>query len=234
MVDRLAVPSIRDSKCGNRKQNKRYAEDIIKWIEDGEKLLAGRPEAFHPASLFRERPILPDQPLIVTRFAGECFWFLKDILAHMRQQAKSIIDIGFGAHGNSGQDQKLAAEVAAGLMAEHGLPATYSSENSVYCTVARLCFEAITGRSSENGEDIRRACRVIAQEHAADESTQLGLPPSAMLSANYLILASLAKELRKSGDIGTEKAPKSSFLYRTETHKKSAFLCWRKSGKSCQ
>ena len=122
---------------------------------------------------------------------------MKDILAHMRQQAKSIIDIGFGAHGNSGQDQKLAAEVAAIFMAEHGLPATYSSENSVYCKVARLCFEAITGRSSENGEDIRRACTVIAQQHPAEE---------AMLSANYHILASMAKELRKSGDIGTEKA----------------------------
>ena len=197
MVDMLTVPSIRDSKCGNRKQNERYAEDIIKWIDDGEKLLAGRPEAFHPDSLFREGRILPDQPLIVTRFAGERARLLKDILADLRQQAKSIIDIGFGAHGNSGQDQKLAAEVAAGLMGEHGLPATYSSENSVYCKVARLCFEAITGRSSENGEDIRRACRVIAQQHPAEE---------AMLSANYHILASMAKELRKSGDIGTEKA----------------------------
>jgi len=199
MVDKLTSPSIRDFKCGNRKQNKKYAEDIIKWIEDGEKLLAGRPEAFHPASLFRERPILPDQPLIVTGFAGELARFLKDILAHMRQQAKSIIDIRFGAHGNSGQDQKLAAEVAAIFMAEHGLPATYSSENSVYCKVARLCFEAITGRSSENGEDIRRACTVIAQQH----------PEEATLSANYHILASMAKvakELRKSGDIGTEKA----------------------------
>jgi len=103
------------------------------------------------------------------------------------------------AHGNSGQDQKLAAEVAAIFMAEHGLPATYSSENSVYCKVARLCFEAITGHSSENGEDIRRACTVIAQQH----------PEEATLSANYHILASMAKvakELRKSGDIGTEKA----------------------------
>jgi len=35
MVDKLTSPSIRDFKCGNRKQNKKYAEDIIKWIEMG-------------------------------------------------------------------------------------------------------------------------------------------------------------------------------------------------------
>jgi hypothetical protein len=208
MVHGLTTPSIRDSKCGNRKQNKRYAEEVIKWIDDGQRLLAGRPETFDPLSLFREEPIEPDwPPLVVGRSEGKRARSLRAILAGMRRQAKLIIDNKIGAHGNSGQDQKLAAEVAAGLMAEHGLPAAYSSENSVYCKVARLCFEAITGRSSENGEDIRRACRVIAQEPPPGElATQLGLPSLAMLSAKVHILASMAKELRKSGDIGTEKA----------------------------
>jgi hypothetical protein len=199
IVDMLTLPSIRDSKFGNRKQNKRYAEEVIKWIDDGQRLLDGRQDTFDPSSLFREKPIEPDGPTIVVGwFERERARSLKDILADMRRQAELIIDNEIGAHGNSGQDQKLAAEVAVGFVAGHGLPATYSSENSVYCKVARLCFEAITGRSSENGEDIRRACRVIAQEHPAAGLAKLGLPCLRSLDLPSLTMASAIRHIGES------------------------------------
>jgi hypothetical protein len=198
LIGRLKWPSMRDPKIGNRKQNKRYAEEVIKWIEDGHRLLAGRPDTFDSALPFGELSIYYDPSLVpvVPVSAGERARSLKDILAGIRRQAKFIIDNEIGAHGNSGQDQKLAAELALGLVATYGLPATYSSENSVYCKVARLCLEAITGRSSENAEDIRRACRVVPQEHPAVE---LGEPSLALTSAWLQITASMLREVRKRG-----------------------------------
>src|SRR5262249_47148851 len=206
LIDGLTWPGIREPKFGNRKQNKRYAEEVVKWIEDGHKLLAGRAGTFDAALLFREEH--PDNAsldaLFVTKSACERARSLKNILAGIRRQAKFIIDNEIGAHGNSGQDQKLTAELALGLVGEHGLPATYSSENSVYCRVARLGFEAITGRSFENGEDIRRACRVVAQENP--ELVQMLArrerpSKSAFGLAMLHISDSKLRQMRKSGDV---------------------------------
>ena len=48
-IDRLRTP--RDPEY--RKQNANYAKEVIKWIDNGLKLLAGRAGAFPPALLFR-------------------------------------------------------------------------------------------------------------------------------------------------------------------------------------
>jgi hypothetical protein len=255
LIGDLTSSCIRDSKYGNRKQNKRHAQKVIDWIEDGHSLLAGRPDTFDAALLFREEPTDPNWTLdaasarqslhrtgerntgakgfaaimrarvqymrdefsVMTESARR-ERSLKGILAGMRRQAKFIIDNEIGAHGNSGQDQKLAAEVALALVAKHGLPATYSSESSVYCNVARLCFEAITGRYFENGEEIYRACKLVAMEHPAVECTQLAPGLSPLLALFFVkthIAVCLRRELRLRGrtdadfdleSIGTENA----------------------------
>lgn len=210
LIEDLRAPGIRDFQFGNRSQNKRYAEKVIKWIEDGHRLLAGRPGVFDVALLFHNEPIDPDLgELFVPEFASERARSLKDILAGIRRQAKSIVKNRIGAHGNCGQDQKLAAQVAQGLVAKHGLPAAYSSENSVYCAVARLCFETITGRRPMNA-DILRACRDVGQEFPAKELALLAKKgrssPFAMGLTELHIIISKRREARKSGSIGLDLA----------------------------
>jgi len=212
LIHKGTVPRIRGSQFGNRKQNKRYAEQLIKWIEDGQRLLGGCPDTFDPVLLFRKEPIDPDRTVSVKESAAARARSLKDILSHIPRQATLIKNDEIGAHGNSGQDQILAAEVALALVIAHGLPARYSSENSVYCKVARLCFEAMTGRHSENGKDIRRACKHIATEHPAVKSAR----PSMVLSfVNSHLAGLLLRELRKIG-IGDR-----DFTFREPRYRKS-------------
>ena len=89
---------------------------------------------------------------------------LKDVLAGMREECDLIIEMKVGAHGNHGHEQQRAAWASGDLMDQHGLKWGYSSESSPFCTVARLLFEAMTGRYDEN---IARACRVVARDRNA-------------------------------------------------------------------
>ena len=138
---------------------------MIKWIDDGLKLLAGRAEAFPPSMLFRQET---DEPIIsvydkygVVIAGRRQLRSLKDVLAGMREECDLIIEMKVGAHGNHGHEQQRAAWASGDLMDQHGLKWGYSSESSPFCTVARLLFEAMTGRYDEN---IARACRDVARD----------------------------------------------------------------------
>ena len=65
---------------GYRKNNKKYAADIIKWIEEGQRLLRGRPDTIHPALLFRQMGLHDwgnllffgeQKPAATDRYAGQ-------------------------------------------------------------------------------------------------------------------------------------------------------------------
>ena len=175
-VDSLRTPC--DPSRIYRKQNANYAKDVIKWIDDGLKLLAGRAEAFPPSMLFRQET---DEPIISARYrrylilagfpAHEKYGVviagrrqlrsLKDVLAGMREECDLIIEMKVGAHGNHGHEQQRAARASGDLMDQHRLKWGYSSESSPFCTVARLLFEAMTGRYDES---IARACRDVARD----------------------------------------------------------------------
>jgi hypothetical protein len=159
----------RDLDSGLRKQNKKYAEEVIEWIKMGERLLIPRRDTVRPDYFFLDWD--------ARRSAVVRMQSLEIIFGYMRGQAEWIIKQRVGEHGNAGQAQLVAAEVALSLMEQHDLPLTYSSETSVYRTVARLIFEAMTGRVSKNGADIARACKYKVLEHneelAADAEDEL-------------------------------------------------------------
>ena len=167
-IDRLRTPC--NPRGEYRKQNANYAKDVMKWIDDGLKLLAGRADAFPPALLFRQEqtkesiiPIYKEYGMVITD--RQQLRSLKDVLAGMREECDRIIEMKVGAHGNLGHEQHRAAWASGDLMDQHGLGWAYSSESSPFCTVARLLFEAMTGRYDE---DIARACRFVAFEHNGD------------------------------------------------------------------
>jgi hypothetical protein len=127
-----------------RKHSAKYAADIFKWIDEGEKLLISR-----------------RRPFLIYEAQGRR---LKDIFADMREQCRR--HRGFGVHGNAGHIQEEAASFASNLLLDHGLPLTYSSETSTFRKIARLFFEARVGTAA-NGADIARACRIIALDWKA-------------------------------------------------------------------
>jgi hypothetical protein len=142
--------SASDVGLGLRKKNKKYAEEVIEWIRAGERLLTCRTDTISPIYLFSN----PETKLSV-----------EIALADMRQHCESILKHKVGEHGNAGREQINAAWFAVELMERYGLPLTYSSETSVYRTVARLIFEAKAGQASESGGDIARACKSVALEY---------------------------------------------------------------------
>jgi hypothetical protein len=156
-VDRWQRP---DLSPGLRKQNKKYAEEVIEWIKTGERLLTPRRDTVRPSYFFSDWNELLLQKNALVRMRS-----LKKIFDDMRRQCEWIIEQKIGEHGNAGQEQVRAAWAAVDLMERHGLPLAYSSENSAYRTVARLLFEAMTGRTSKNGADIARACKSVVLEH---------------------------------------------------------------------
>jgi hypothetical protein len=174
IIKKLRRP--RPPYVGYRRQNRKYAEDVIKWIEKGEKLLLEHHDTIHPELLFcqgfNEGSFVADED-------RKRLQQLKDILDSMRRQCSLIVNSKFGKHGNAGQDQERAAWAAAGLIMDAGLPLTYTSESSAYCTVALLLFKAMTGKESGNGSHIMKACRAIAQMILAwisDEANSTPVP----------------------------------------------------------
>jgi hypothetical protein len=145
---------------GYREQNKKYAKAVSNWIEKGEGLLSKHHGTIDPALLFGQGF---EGLFFITDENEKHLQQLKDTLGSMQQQCNLIVSSKFGIHRNEGLDQNRAAWAAAHLMLDHGLPLTYSSEISDYCTVASLLFEAMTGKESGNGSHIMKACRMVAR-----------------------------------------------------------------------
>jgi hypothetical protein len=167
VIRRLRTP--RPPSFRYRRKNAKYARDVIKWVEHGQKLLTGRPDAFPPALLFRQERTKPSYEFLTTYLPGlQQLRKVKDILVGMRQQCDVIIEGKVGVHGLAGHNQERAAWEAVDLMERHGLRVASRSENSAFCTVASLLFVAMAGKSSMNSTGIARACRKVAQERNAD------------------------------------------------------------------
>ena len=137
---------------GFRKDNAQHAAKIIKWIQEGQSLLAS---SSHVPSEF----LFLDVPALNENRADH----FTAILHAMREKCEWLLQSKPGAHRNSGFQQERAAAIARGLMEKHGLPLAYSSPTSAYRTTARLFLEGMTGQTSPGGEDIERACQVVAK-----------------------------------------------------------------------
>jgi hypothetical protein len=140
---------------GYRRENTDYAAKLIEWIEQGQVLLAEPVTGIPPGSIFVDAVSLGQPEGRHIQFGA--------ILTQMREQCEWIVQNKIGVHGKSGYQQERAAIIARGLMEKYGLPLAYSSPTSAYRTTARLFFEGMTEETLDGGEDIERACKVVAQ-----------------------------------------------------------------------
>jgi hypothetical protein len=128
---------------GYRKENAKHAAQMLKWIEEGEKLLGAAPDLF--VRLYKPLDAMTSN------------------LGYMRSLCEFIIREKPGEHGGSGRHQWIAAAAARALLTYYKLPIVYSSANSRFRAVARLYYEAIADRPLKDDEDIERACRAVAR-----------------------------------------------------------------------
>jgi hypothetical protein len=154
---------------GNRKANKAYAREIIRWINEGQKLIAGVPETIFLALFCHEQNAPLNSPEAMEALTGPALakhakftaW-----LANLRARCEWVIQKNIGEHGHAGSVQKQAAIAAINLCEKFGRPLAWSSPTSAYRTVARLLYEAMTGEYDKN---IERACELMASRRTQTE-----------------------------------------------------------------
>jgi hypothetical protein len=148
---------------GNRQANEKYARRILKWIDDGDNLLAEVPESHLLPLLFGHKqnaPVnTPERLESLIRQAKTEFTGFADSLAMVRSRCEFIIQAKVGEHGNAGHVQDRAAIGAISLCEKFGQPLAWSSLTSAYRTVASCIYEAMTG---EYDRDMERACESMA------------------------------------------------------------------------
>lgn len=155
---------------GYRKANGEYAKKLNKWLEDGERLVKAHPDNFNFHFVFSPTPTAGESMPSLMHRAEERYDFFLAILVQMRRQCEWIIENKFGEHGHAGYQQERAATAARELMERHRLPLAYSSPTSTYRSVARLFYQAMMGEA--DGEDIERACEVVARGPAIVIATE--------------------------------------------------------------
>ena len=153
----------------NQKKNLDYAAKVIRWIDEGTKLLSHPPEGFNEFTLFapEDREFLPW--LKATRGWATVYEALQNAdkrwdklraqldvqLSMLRDRCKWISKHKFGEHGGASYQQERAARAALMVVLKCGIAATYSNTNSIYCRVAAVFYEELTGKVDK---EIRRAC----------------------------------------------------------------------------
>jgi hypothetical protein len=189
MIDRLRSRAQKPPRLGYQTDNEKYAKKVIKWINEGQKLYASRPPGL-PDLLSWPGPFVPTEfeyadlmeeagpyqtgvaktleeaerlnvepaPEVISGL-GHVF----SILGAVRQECERIINTKQGVHHNARSRQYHAAFEAQSLALKHKLKLAYASPTSAYRTIARLFFEAIAERPLNNGEDIERACEIVAR-----------------------------------------------------------------------
>jgi hypothetical protein len=166
----------------NRKANSNYAQALLEWIDQGEKLLSDAPRGFNALTLFAEEERETYDAIMQKRWdaiygmtqRADTRWnYLVELLAKLRAHCDRIVRLQLGRHGGTGYQQERAALAAALLMKRCGLPLTYSNAGSEYCRVASEFYEEMTGQSEQ---DIRRACERMAQFAAQWTGSAAELP----------------------------------------------------------
>jgi hypothetical protein len=154
---------------GNRKANKAYARKILRWIGDGQKLIAGVPKTIFLALFCHEQNAPLNSPEAMEALIGPALAKHAEFtawLANLRARCEWVIQKNIGEHGHAGHIQKQAAIGAISLCEKFGQPLAWSSPTSAYRIVAGLLYEAMTG---EQGRDMERACELMAKRKTQTE-----------------------------------------------------------------
>jgi hypothetical protein len=159
---------------GNRKANAKFARVILKWINDGEKLLAEFPHDPKEGSAMLELLFGPKQTMPVNsperlealiRQAGDNYEEFSARLQSLRQRCEWIIRERVGEHGSAGYLQERAAIAARYLCEKAGKPLAWSSPTSAFRKVASFFYEVMTGQADC---EMERACELIAARADTD------------------------------------------------------------------
>jgi hypothetical protein len=158
---------------GFKSDNIENAEKLRRWIDagigsDGEGGVIGQANAY---LLWMDMP-RSDDPEPKERgdllHDGARFWQLYErrnsflaTLKELRERCNQIIEREPGVHKNMAYVQRMAAGYSRTLMELCGLEVVYTNPNSVYCTVASLLYEGLTG---VQGQDLERACEAVARK----------------------------------------------------------------------
>jgi hypothetical protein len=160
--------------AGNRKANEEFARSVLKWVDDGQKLFAELPKkkgtlldmlfGGHSQRVDLQASAKPAKQLdrleaVGTR-AEAGYKILTGLLDMLRLRCEWIIEERIGRHGSAGHLQEVAAITARALCEKYDKPLAWSSPTTVYRSITRLIYEAMTG---EYDRDTRRACELIAQ-----------------------------------------------------------------------
>jgi hypothetical protein len=155
--------------------NKAYVHDILKWIENGQRLLSGRRDAIPPVAFFSRDPTKSNDRILVENvwvpgttthpFFQQQLQSLKNALADMQEQCNRFIQYKIGADRRAEHNKKRAALAAFELLEQHGRRVQPNSPTSAFRQVAGLFFQAMTG--SDEYRDIERPCESVAREWKA-------------------------------------------------------------------
>jgi hypothetical protein len=153
-IDFLKNPAQKKSLWGAQKSNADALSALQKNISDLRKTLRGTPAELLVLlaieKLPEQIPSLFEQQNAIDR--------LRQIVAtldYLHARCDQLLKQPPGEHGNANFSQRLAADKAWQLMKNHNLKPASGIDSSVYGSIARLLFEAVTGQV----KDLQRACK---------------------------------------------------------------------------
>jgi hypothetical protein len=162
---RSMVKVVRDLKdlspmVGNSRANVKFAKQVLKQIDELEKLFANPPDGAVLEMLFASRQTMPvNSPERLESVAWEAKAWRQDWLISLRSRCEWIIAERIGESGKIGDKQRKAAIAAKGLCRIADKPPAWSSPTSAYRKVASLLYEAMTGKVDQ----LERACEWVAE-----------------------------------------------------------------------
>jgi hypothetical protein len=166
--------------AGYRKANEKSARSVLKWVDDGQKLFAELPKkkgtlldmlfGGHSQRVDLQASAKPAKRLdrleVVGTRTEAGYEILTGLLDMLRLRCEWIIEERIGRHGSAGHLQEVAAITARALCEKYDKPLASSSPTTVYRSITRLIYEAMTG---EYDRDTRRACELIARQSTHTE-----------------------------------------------------------------
>ena len=149
---------------GNRKANAKFAQRMIRWIEEGRNIKFPK-DGLLLEFLFGPRgPIdSPERFEAVKRQAEANYKDLSDRMEVLRLRCQRIIQTGIGSDARVEHLQRSAVVAAIGLCKIAGVPLVWTNPRSVCRQVGCYFYELATG---ERDHDLDRAWKEIAKRRS--------------------------------------------------------------------
>jgi len=150
---------------GNRKANAKFAQRMIRWIEEGRNIKFPK-DGMLLEFLFGPQGPIDDSPErfeVATRQAEENYKDLSDRMEVLRLRCQRIIQTGIGSDARVEHLQRSAVVAAIGLCKMAGVLLVWTNPRSVCRQVGCYFYELATG---ERDHDLVRAWKEIAKRRS--------------------------------------------------------------------